>query len=60
MFFTFKISNQRTFIFPGGFINSVLNSLEWHFPLLLWTTSTGVCEISSLQKSHQDEILTFY
>lgn len=53
-----KSATNEHLFFQVAFINSVLNSLKWHFPLLLWTTSTGVCEVSPLQKSHQEEILT--
>lgn len=53
-----KSATNEHLFFQVAFINSVLNSLKWHFPLLLWTIFTGVCEVSSLQKSHQEEILT--
>lgn len=53
-----KSATNKHLFFQVAFINSVPNSLKWHFPLLLWTASTGVCEVSSLQKSHQEEILT--
>lgn len=49
---------MNIYFFQVTFIYSALNSLKWHFPFLLWTTSTGVYEVSSLQKSHQKEILT--
>lgn len=53
-----KSATNEHLFFQVAFINSVLNSLKWYFPLLLWTTSTGVCKVSSSQKSHQEEILT--
>lgn len=53
-----KSATNKHFFFQVAFINSVPYSLKWHFSLLLWTASTGVYEVFSLQKSHQEEILT--
>lgn len=65
MHFKWENSNHWTFIFADVFYHFALNSLKWHFPLLLWKTSIGECRvsISSLfcsltKKSHCEEILT--